>query len=231
MRIAVLISGRGSNMLQLAAHAGTAEGFEIVLVAADRPCDGLALAAERGLPTQLVSRADFASRRDQEAALGDAIAASGAGTVCLAGYMAILSASFVDRFAGRIINIHPSLLPDLKGLNTHQRAIDAGMARHGASVHLVTAALDDGPVLLQAALEVEDGEDAPSLAARVLRLEHALYPFVVLSLAGGTLAAGPEGAGWRDGSAALRRADPLIADVLAGSVIWPDTGLNGQNSN
>ena len=231
MRIAVLISGRGSNMLRLAAHAGTAEGFEIVLVAADRPCDGLGLAAGRGLPTRLVSRADFASRREHETALGDAIAASGAEMVCLAGYMAVLSASFVDRFAGRIINIHPSLLPDLKGLDTHERAIDAGMARHGASVHLVTAALDDGPVLLQAALEVEDGEDAQSLAARVLRLEHALYPFVVLSLADGTLAAGPDGAGWRDGGGVLRRADPLIADVLAGSVIWPDTGRNGQNSN
>ena len=119
MRIAVLISGRGSNMLQLAAHAGPKSGFEIVLVAANKACDGLALAEKHGLSTRLVSRADFASWQDQEAALGDAILASGAEIICLAGYMAILSPAFINRFAGRIINIHPSLLPDLKGLDTH----------------------------------------------------------------------------------------------------------------
>ena len=152
MRIAVLISGRGSNMLRLAAHAGPASGFEIALVAANKACEGLALAETQGLSTQLVSRTDFASRQDQETALGDAIVEAGAEIICLAGYMAILSPAFVERFAGRIINIHPSLLPDLKGLDTHERAIAAGMARHGASVHLVTAGLDDGPTLLQAGL-------------------------------------------------------------------------------
>jgi formyltetrahydrofolate-dependent phosphoribosylglycinamide formyltransferase len=231
MRIAVLISGRGSNMLQLAAHADPASGFEIVLVAANKSCDGLALAETRGLSTQLISRADFASRQDQEAALGDAIIEAGAEIICLAGYMAILSPAFVERFAGCIINIHPSLLPDLKGLDTHERAIAVGMARHGASVHLVTAELDDGPMLLQAGLDVMKGEDAGSLAARVLCLEHALYPFVVSSLANGRLTAGPDGVIWHDGATALKSAEPAIADVLEGTVIWPAAAVHGENSN
>jgi len=231
MRIAVLISGRGSNMLQLAAYAGPASGFEIVLVAANKACEGLALAETHGLSTQLVSRADFASRQDQEIALGDAIVEAGAEIICLAGYMAILSPSFVERFAGRIINIHPSLLPDLKGLDTHQRAIAAGMARHGASVHLVTAELDDGPMLLQAGLDVPKGEDAGSLAARVLRLEHALFPFVALSLANGALTAGSGGVVWHDGPAALKDTDPAIMEVLSDAVIWPAAAAHGQNSN
>ena len=132
--------------------------------------------------------------------------------------MAILSPAFVERFAGRLINIHPSLLPDLKGLYTHERAIAAGMARHGASVHLVTAELDDGPTLLQAGLAVMENEDAGSLAARVLRLEHALYPFVVASLANGALTAGPDGVFWHNGPAALKDTDPAIVDVLSGTL-------------
>ena len=231
MRIAVLISGRGSNMLQLAAHAGPESGLEIVLVAANKACDGLALAEKRGFATELVSRADFASRQDQEAALGDAILASGAEIICLAGYMAILSPAFIDRFAGRIINIHPSLLPDLKGLDTHQRAIAAGMARHGASVHLVTAELDDGPLLLQAELDVTKDDDADGLAARVLHLEHALYPFVVSSLANGTLTAGPDDVTWHEGTRVLDSADPAIADVLEDTVIWPAAAEHSENSN
>ena len=231
MRIAVLISGRGSNMLQLAAHAGPTSGFEIVLVAANKACDGLAHAEAHGLWTHLVSRADFASQQDQEAALGDVIVEAGAEIICLAGYMAILSPAFVERFAGRIINIHPSLLPDLKGLDTHERAIAAGMARHGASVHLVTAELDDGPMLLQAELDVTKGEDAGSLAARVLRLEHTLYPFVVASLANGTLTAGLDGVVWHNGPAALKDTDPAIADVLSVTVIWPATATHSEISS
>ena len=113
MRIAVLISGRGSNMLRLAVHAGPGSSFEIVLVAANKVCEGLALAETQGLSTQLVSRTDFASRQDHETALGDAIFEAGAEIICLAGYMSILSPAFVERFAGRIINIHPSLLLSL----------------------------------------------------------------------------------------------------------------------
>ena len=231
MRIAVMISGRGSNMLRLAAYAGPPSGFEIVLVAANKACEGLALAETQGLSTQLIPRTNFASRQEQETALGDAIVGAGAEIICLAGYMAILSPAFVERFEGRVINIHPSLLPDLKGLDTHERAIAAGMARHGASVHLVTAELDDGPMLLQAGLSVMQGEDAGSLAARVLRLEHALYPFVVMSLANGGLTAGPNGVAWHNGSDALKDTDPEIADVLSSTVIWPATATHSKIRN
>lgn len=230
MKIAVLISGRGSNMLRLADHAtGGAvggSGYEIVLVAANTPCKGLGLAADRGLATRLIDRAAHDSKQAHEAALGDAIAGAGADIICLAGYMAVLSAEFVERFAARIINIHPSLLPDLKGLDTHERALAAGMDRHGATVHMVTAALDDGPILLQAGLDVRDGETAGDLAARVLRLEHALYPFVLGALASGalTISCGGQawGALWDDGAAALAASEASIADRLADSVIWPD---------
>ena len=228
MKIAVLISGRGSNMLQLADHAdgGTAglSDFQIVLVAANTPCEGLDLAASRGFDTRLIDRAAHASKQAHEAALGDAIEDSGADMICLAGYMAILSAEFVERFAGRIVNIHPSLLPDLKGLNTHERALAAGMARHGATVHLVTAALDDGPVLLQAGLDVRQDEDAVSLASRVLRLEHALYPFVMRSLATGVVSISQDGVTWHHRAAALANAGASLADRLKGAVIWPNQG-------
>ena len=230
MKIAVLISGRGSNMLRLADHAtdGAAggSGYEIVLVAANTPCEGLGLAAGRGLATRLIDRATYSSKQAHETALGDAITDSGADLICLAGYMAILSPDFVARFTGRILNIHPSLLPALKGLDTHERALAAGMDRHGASVHLVTAALDDGPILLQAGLNIRDGETASDLAARVLRLEHALYPFVLGALAGGELTIWADGtargASWSDGEAVLAAADPSITDRLADSVIWPN---------
>ena len=226
MKIAILISGRGSNMLRLADNKdnggpGTAT-FEIVLVAANTPCDGLGLAAERGLPVKLYDRAEYPSRQAHETELADAIEAAGADLICLAGYMAILSAAFVDRFAGRIINIHPSLLPALKGLDTHARALADGMDRHGASVHLVTAALDDGPILLQAGLDIQTGEDADTLAARVLRLEHALYPFVLSALAAGTLSIADDGVTWQDGKTSLASAGPDIAAILQSSVIWPD---------
>jgi phosphoribosylglycinamide formyltransferase-1 len=177
MRLAILISGRGSNMLRLADVIDSrTDQAQIVLVAANKPCQGLASAAGIGLPTQLVDRKDFADKSAQEAALAAAIEATGADWILLAGYMAILSASFVDRFRDRIINIHPSLLPDLKGLDTHARALSAGYRRHGATVHLVTPALDDGPILLQAALTVSGDETESELAARVLTLEHRRRP-------------------------------------------------------
>ena len=222
MKLAVLISGRGSNMMRLADHTSLDPGLEIVLVAANTACAGIGLAADRGLRTELVDRADYSSRQAHESALGDAIVASGADLVCLAGYMAILSADFVRRFEGRIVNIHPSLLPDLKGLDTHERALVAGMTRHGASVHIVTADLDDGPVLLQAALGIDHADDAQTLAARVLRLEHALYPFVLSSLANGDLTIRDGKAFWHDGKAALARAGDPICDRLRHAVIWPD---------
>jgi phosphoribosylglycinamide formyltransferase-1 len=222
MRLAILISGRGSNMLRLADVIDSrTDQAQIVLVAANKPCQGLASAAGIGLPTQLVDRKDFADKSAQEAALAAAIEATGADWILLAGYMAILSASFVDRFRDRIINIHPSLLPDLKGLDTHARALSAGYRRHGATVHLVTPALDDGPILLQAALTVSGDETESELAARVLTLEHALYPFVILALASGELQIIDGNPSWRPGARSLASADMTLAGVLKDTVIWP----------
>jgi len=219
-RIAILISGRGSNMLSLVDSLANST-IEIALVAANKPCDGLRLAAEKGIPTQLLDISAFADRSAQEAALGDAIAEAGADWICLAGYMAILSPAFVNRFPNRIINIHPSLLPAFKGLDTHRRALEDGAMRHGASVHLVTAALDDGPILLQAGLDIRPGENETDLAARVLRLEHALYPFVMMSIANGDLAVSDGKARWVQRDTALTRAGESIAAILSPSVIWP----------
>jgi len=222
MRVAILISGRGSNMLRLADVIDSSTNrAQIILVAANKPCQGLESAAGIGLPTQLVDRHDFADRSAQEDALAAAIEATGADWILLAGYMAILSAGFVDKFQNRIINIHPSLLPDLKGLDTHARALAAGHGRHGATVHLVTPALDDGPILLQAALTVSGDETEAELAARVLRLEHALYPFVILALASGELQIIDGHPHWRQGTRSIESADRTIADVLKDAVIWP----------
>ena len=222
LRIAILISGRGSNMLQLARHIDRNDlACEIVLVAANQDCAGLAEAAKRNLPTACVDRAAFDDRAAQETALGDHIEAAGADWICLAGYTAVLSAAFVTRFAGRIINIHPSLLPAHKGLHTHQRALDAGDTRHGASVHIVTPALDDGPLILQAGLSLSEKENAESLAARVLVLEHALYPFVLETLVSGHLVIQDGMVHWRDGETALDESVAEIGAVLKGCVIWP----------
>lgn len=228
MRVAILISGRGSNMLRLAdVMANMMDDTRIVLVAANTRCDGLESATARGLPTQLVDRRDFADKSAHEAALADRIEAAGADWVLLAGYMAILSAEFVTRFQNRIINIHPSLLPELKGLDTHARALAAGHRCHGATVHVVTPALDDGPIILQAALAVAGDETEAQLAARVLMLEHALYPFVVTALASGALHIKDGAPLWRQGGAALEACDATIGDVLEGAVIWPSGGGSG----
>ena len=193
----------------------------ICLVAANQPCDGLGLAADHGLSTRLVDRKTFRDKNSHERALGDAIEECGADWICLAGYMAILSPAFVKRFQNRIVNIHPSLLPAFKGLETHQRALDAGATRHGATVHLVTPELDDGPILLQAGLDIHAGEDAGHLAARVLNLEHALYPFVMMSIANGDLALSGETVVWHDRQAALARAGAHVVHTLQPTVFWP----------
>lgn len=222
IRIAVLISGRGSNMLRLAeVAAASQDDMQIVLVAANTPCDGLEAAASHNLPTQLVDRQDHASKSAHESALAACIEAANADWIVLAGYMAILSADFINRFRNRIINIHPSLLPELKGLDTHARALDAGHSRHGASVHIVTPLLDDGPILLQASLQVDNGETETQLAARVLTLEHALYPFVMTSLARGVLKIDDGVPQWHQGPQTLAQADASIASVLTPAIIWP----------
>jgi len=197
-RTAVLISGRGSNMRSLvAAAADPAFPAEIVLVLSNRAdAAGLADAAARGVPTAIVESRRFGrDRAAHEAALQEALLAHRVELVCLAGYMRLLTAGFVALWAGRMLNIHPSLLPAFPGLDTHARALAAGAKLHGATVHLVTAAMDDGPILGQAAVPVLPGDDADSLAARVLAQEHRLYPAALASfLSGGGGAPAPDAA-------------------------------------
>ncbi|MEL6317003.1 MAG: phosphoribosylglycinamide formyltransferase [Pseudomonadota bacterium] len=176
-RLGVLISGRGSNMLALARAAQAAEfPAEIALVAADGDAPGLEAAAALGLETACVRRAEHADKAGFEAALAARLEAARLDALCLAGFMRILSAGFLAPWEGRALNIHPSLLPSFPGLDTHARALAAGARLHGATVHLVTPKVDDGPILAQAALAVAPGESADALAGRVLALEHRLYP-------------------------------------------------------
>ena len=176
-KLGILISGRGSNMQALVAHAGSA--YEVVVVASDRPnAPGLAWALEHGIPTFALSPKDV-GKATYEVALDAALRAAGAEYLALAGYMRLLSNDFVGRWRGRIVNIHPSLLPKYKGLDTHGRAIAAGDAVGGCSVHLVTEELDGGDVLGQAEVPILPGDTPEMLAARVLAEEHRLYPRVV----------------------------------------------------
>ena len=222
-RIAILISGRGTNMQRLVETCElTLPSVEIVLVASNKPCAGIEFAATRGLPTALIDRQAYNSRQAQETALGQAIEAAAANWIFLAGYMAVLSGDFVGRFTGRILNIHPSILPAFKGLNTHQRALDAGVLHHGASVHIVTAALDDGPIILQADLEISKDETTQTLAERVLRLEHQLLPFVLASLVTGDLKLQNAVPHWANYADILAAADAETRDFLENHVIWPN---------
>ncbi|MBZ0087402.1 MAG: phosphoribosylglycinamide formyltransferase [Thermomonas sp.] len=187
LRLAILASGRGSNLQAIldAIAAGTLDA-QVVGVFSDQP----AAQALQRVPTALrwTRRVkDFGNREAFDAALADAIAAVTPDWIVCAGYMRILGAAFVERFPARILNIHPSLLPKYKGLHTHQRAIDAGDVEHGASVHLVNAELDGGAVIAQARVPVLPGDDAESLAARVLQIEHPLYVEVLRMLASGRL--------------------------------------------
>jgi formyltetrahydrofolate-dependent phosphoribosylglycinamide formyltransferase len=178
-RVAILISGRGSNMRALIEAAAAPDyPAEIVLVISNR-ADAAGLQTARGLGVPAVTIPSKAYGRDRaghERAVDAALAAAGAEIVCLAGYMRILTPHLVARWAGRMLNIHPSLLPAYPGLNTHARVLAAGETEHGCTVHLVTETMDDGPILAQARVPVlsEDSEDA--LAARVLEREHAIYP-------------------------------------------------------
>lgn len=175
-KVAVLISGGGTNMAALL-YASRAPQcpFEIVLVASNNPqAGGLKLAAAEGVPTFALPHKGMA-RADHDMAMDAAIRASGAEYVALAGYMRILTADFVSGWTGRMLNIHPSLLPKYKGLHTHERAIEAGDSHGGVTVHLVTPELDDGPILGQTPVAIIPGDTADSLAARVLFAEHQLY--------------------------------------------------------
>ena len=179
--IVILISGRGSNM-ESVVRAAQAEQWpaRIAAVISNKAdAGGLAFAQAQGIPTAVVPSKEFASREEFDAALQKAIDGFAPDLVVLAGFMRILTPPFVAHYAGRMLNIHPSLLPDFPGLHTHRQALDAGVVRHGASVHVVTAELDHGPVLAQAEVEVLPGDTESTLAARVLAQEHILYPRVV----------------------------------------------------
>ncbi|WP_443025515.1 phosphoribosylglycinamide formyltransferase [Sphingomonas sp. Leaf23] len=176
-RVGVLISGRGSNMASLVAAARAPDcPYEIVLVASDKPdAAGLAHAAEQGIATFAHSPRGI-PKAEYEAAIDGALRNAGVETIALAGYMRLLSADFVAKWRDRIVNIHPSLLPAYKGLDTHARAIAAGDAEAGCSVHVVTEELDAGSVLAQARVPILPDDTADILAARVLVEEHRLYP-------------------------------------------------------
>ena len=185
--VAVVISGRGSNMEAIARAAqDPASGYQVVRVIADREnAGGLARAAALGVATSVVPVKQFPDRASFDDALAAELAASGARLVALAGFMRILSVEFVQRFEGRLLNIHPSLLPKYKGLDTHARALAAGDVHHGASVHYVTAELDGGPVIMQGRLRLRPGESPEAVSARVHTLEHIIYPHVCSLIATG----------------------------------------------
>jgi phosphoribosylglycinamide formyltransferase-1 len=172
MSVVVLISGRGSN-LQAILDAGIPVAAVISNVAG---AGGLDIAARRGVPGLVVKHGDFPTREAFEAVLAAEIERFSPQLVAYAGFMRIVTAGFVERFAGRTLNVHPSLLPAFTGLHTHERAIAAGVKLHGCSVHFVTADLDSGPIVIQAAVPVLPGDDAGKLAARVLVQEHIVYP-------------------------------------------------------
>lgn len=177
-RVAVLISGRGSNMAALIAGAKEpAYPAEIALVLSDKPdAGGLALAAAEGIPTAVADRKTLGSKPAFEAAIQRHLAAARIDLICLAGFMRLLSAEFVASWHDRLINIHPSLLPAFPGIDTHARALAAGVRLHGCTVHFVRAATDDGPIIIQAAIPVLPHDTPDSLAERLLPVEHQVYP-------------------------------------------------------
>jgi len=186
-RVAILISGRGSNMASLIAAAEAPDyPAEIVLVASNRPeAPGLAYASERGIPTRALDHKAYPSREAFDGALHAELETAGIDLVCLAGFMRIFTAGFVETWAGRMINIHPSLLPLFKGVHTHEQALAAGVRLHGCTVHYVVPELDAGPIIAQGAVPVRPGDDADALAARILVQEHRLYPRALALVAGG----------------------------------------------
>ena len=186
---AVLISGRGSNMLALLEAARDPDyPAEIVLVLSNRPdAPGLRLAAESGVATASIDHRPFGKQREAHEARIDAVLReAGVSIVCLAGYMRLLTPFFVGAWRGRMLNIHPSLLPAFPGLHTHARVLQAGAKLHGCTVHLVTETMDEGPILAQAAVPVLPGDSEDILAHRVLAQEHRIYPAALAAFASGT---------------------------------------------
>ncbi|MEM9877793.1 MAG: phosphoribosylglycinamide formyltransferase [Pseudomonadota bacterium] len=187
LKVAVLISGRGSN-LQSLIDAALKDNYpaEIVMVLSNRPeAYGLERAAEADIPAAGLDHKAFASKTDFEMALDAALIECGAELVCLAGFMRLLSAEFVTKWSGKLVNIHPSILPSFKGLHTHRQTLEAGVKIAGCTVHFVVPEMDAGPIITQAAVPVMPDDDEAALAARVLRLEHQLYPRAVRWIAEG----------------------------------------------
>lgn len=178
-RVGILISGRGSNMAALI-DAAEAQDYpaEIALVISNRPdASGLQRARKAGIPTAIVDHRPFGADRDAfERALDAQLQSHRIDLVCLAGFMRLLTPPFVRRWSGRMLNIHPALLPQFKGLHTHRRALEAGVERHGATVHFVVPEMDSGPIIAQDSIPVLEGDTEESLAHRVLEIEHRLYP-------------------------------------------------------
>ncbi len=186
-RVGVLISGRGSNLQALLdASADPTFPAEIVLVISNRAAaPGLERAARAGVPSRTIARRDYPDRTACDTAMTAALEAAGAEVVCLAGFMRLLSETFVDHWRDRMINIHPSLLPQFPGLDTHARALEAGAKMHGCTVHFVRFEMDSGPIIGQTEVPVLADDDAETLAARVLEAEHRLYPHCLRLVAEG----------------------------------------------
>jgi phosphoribosylglycinamide formyltransferase-1 len=209
LRVVVLISGSGSNLQALIDSQDEAL-FRIEAVVSNAPgAFGLERARRVGIPALVLDHRDYPSRDAYDTDLQALIDCQRPDLIVLAGFMRILTDAFVAHYAGRMLNIHPSLLPKFRGLRTHQRALDAGERDHGASVHFVTAELDGGPVVLQARVPVEQEDDAARLAARVLTQEHLIYPMAVHWFAEGRLRLGPDGTPTLDGQALV---EPILFD-------------------
>lgn len=194
-RIGVLISGSGSNMEQLAKACMAADyPAEIVLVISDKKdAKGLDRAKTMGIQSIAIARSDYTSKADHEAAILTALDEAKLDFVCLAGFMRILSGNFIEQWARKLINIHPSLLPLFPGLDTHKRAIDAGCRVHGCSVHFVTEGMDEGPIISQAVVPIAPNDTIDTLSTRVLRVEHQLYPRALKMVASGQVYMGEDG--------------------------------------
>ncbi len=194
-KVAVLISGRGSNMQALVAAASDpAYPVEIILVASNKPhAAGLAFASEHKIATAVIDHRTFEGRQEFEVALDAELERHGVELVCLAGFMRVLTEWFINRWTGRLINIHPALLPSFKGLHTHERALAEGVKIHGCTVHHVVPDVDAGPIIAQAAVPVLDDDTPDSLGARVLEAEHQLYPMALALLVSGQTLKKPKG--------------------------------------
>ena len=223
IRLVVLISGRGSNLQAILDQAVSGElPVEVATVVSNRPgVHGLERARQAGVPALELDHKNFADRPEFEAALIETIDRRQPDLVVLAGFMRVLTAGFTEHYRGRLLNIHPSLLPKFRGLHTHERAIAAGETEHGASIHFVTAELDGGPVIVQARVPVLPGDDSDALAARVLEQEHRLYPLAIRWFAEQRLRLEGEQV-WFDGQPLV---EPLRLEQFAAGQSALDAGL------